>query len=318
MKVPKGTFFYPFFAILISKGRMACDDKMDCTNYRDDHYVATARGKIMRKIGYHTSLSKGWVKAMEEVSAYGADTFQFFSRNPRGSRGKAIDEEDIETFERMRKDFGPVVCHGAYTMNLASSRDDVRKKSIALLRDDMKRMARYPEDTVYVFHPGNHTGAGIEEGIRRIIEGMETIREDFPDRRLALETMSGRGSEVGSRFEELNRIVDALKDDRIGVVLDTCHLFGAGYDLKNPERVLADIEETVGVDKIFAVHVNDSEAPFGAKKDRHALLGAGEIGIEVLGEFLRALPLAECPFILETPGKGEDHKKEIAILRGML
>ncbi|MDD7363486.1 MAG: deoxyribonuclease IV [Peptoniphilus sp.] len=268
----------------------------------------------MRKIGYHTSVSKGFVAAMGEVSAYGANTFQFFTRNPRGSRAKALDEEDLEAFCAARESFGPLFAHGAYTMNLASSKENVREKSVALIRDDMARLARYPEDTIYVFHPGAHTGDGIATGIDRIISGLDRVKEDFPDRAICLETMSGKGSEVGSRLEELSAIIDALGDEKLGVVLDTCHLFSAGYDLTRPDDVASAIEETVGLKRVRGIHVNDSLTPFAAKKDRHAPLGAGEIGLLTIGDFVGYRAFRGLPLALETPGEGDDHKKEIAAL----
>ena len=265
----------------------------------------------MLTLGYHTSTTAGFVKTMNEVKKYGANTFQFFTRNPRGSKARELDRADMDAFIREKKDFGPVVAHAAYTMNLASSREDVREKSYDIFASDMVLLAQYPEDTVYVFHPGSHTKDGAEVGVERIIRAMDKAKALFPHRAICLETMSGKGTEIGGRLEEIAAIIDAVAAEDVGVVLDTCHLFSAGYDLANPEAFFSTFDEWIGLEKIKAVHVNDSLTPFGAKKDRHAPVGAGEIGLDVLGRFLCASPLKGLPMILETPGEPEDHEKEI-------
>ena len=269
----------------------------------------------MLTIGYHTSTTSGFVKTMEEVKTYGASTFQFFTRNPRGSKARELDMADMVNFIREKKDFGPVVAHAAYTMNLASSREDVRKKSFEIFTSDMDLLAHYPEDTVYVFHPGSHTKDGGSVGVERIIRAMDQAKALFPKRAICLETMSGKGTEIGYRLEEIAQIIDAVASEDVGVVLDTCHLFGAGYDLSDPEAFFTIFDELIGIEKIKAVHVNDSLTPFGAKKDRHAPVGAGEIGLDVIGRFLYADPIKNLPMILETPGDGADHEKEIQRLQ---
>ena len=268
----------------------------------------------MLTIGYHTSTTAGFVKAMDEVKAYGAKTFQFFTRNPRGSKARALDMADMEKYIREKKDFGPIVAHAAYTMNLASSREDVREKSFETFTSDMDLLAHYPEETVYVFHPGSHTKDGADVGTRRIIDAMDKAKTLFPHRTICLETMSGKGTEIGWRLEEIQQIIDDLASEDVGVVLDTCHLFSAGYDLSDPEAFFTTFDEFIGIEKIKAVHVNDSLTPFGAKKDRHAPVGAGEIGLDVIGRFLYADPVKHLPMILETPGDGADHEKEIQCL----
>ena len=265
----------------------------------------------MLTLGYHTSTTAGFVNTMNEVKKYGANTFQFFTRNPRGSKARELDRVDMEAFIREKKDFGPVVAHAAYTMNLASSREDVREKSYDIFVSDMALLAQYPEDTVYVFHPGSHTKDGAEVGIERIIRAMDKAKELFPRRAICLETMSGKGTEIGGQLEEIAAIMDAVAAEDVGVVLDTCHLFSAGYDLLNPEAFFTGFDKLIGLEKIKAVHVNDSLTPFGAKKDRHAPVGAGEIGLDVLGRFLSSASLKGLPMILETPGEPEDHEKEI-------
>ena len=265
----------------------------------------------MLTLGYHTSTTAGFVKTMNEVKKYGANTFQFFTRNPRGSKARELDRADMEAFIREKNAFGPVVAHAAYTMNLASSREDVRKKSFHIFASDMALLARYPEDTVYVFHPGSHTKDGAEVGVERIVRAMDRAKELFPRRAICLETMSGKGTEIGGRLEEIAAIIDAVVAEDVGVVLDTCHLFSAGYDLADPDAFLSTFDERIGLEKIKAVHVNDSLTPFGAKKDRHAPVGAGEIGLDVLGRFLSSAPLKGLPMILETPGEPKDHEKEI-------
>ncbi len=269
----------------------------------------------MLTIGYHTSTTSGFVKTMEEVKTYGASTFQFFTRNPRGSKARELDMADMEKFIRQKNAFGPVVAHAAYTMNLASSREDVRKKSFEIFTSDMNLLAHYPEDTVYVFHPGSHTKDGGSVGMERIIRAMDQAKALFLHRAICLETMSGKGTEIGYRLEEIAQIIDAVASEDVGVVLDTCHLFSAGYDLSNPENFFTTFDELIGIEKIKAVHVNDSLTPFGAKKDRHAPVGAGEIGLDVIGRFLYADPIKNLPMILETPGDPEDHEKEIQRLQ---
>ena len=268
----------------------------------------------MLTLGYHTSTTAGFVKTMNEVKKYGANTFQFFTRNPRGSKARELDVADMEAFIREKKDFGPVVAHAAYTMNLASSREDVREKSYDIFASDMALLAQYPEDTVYVFHPGSHTKDGAEVGVERIVRAMDRAKALFPHRAICLETMSGKGTEIGGRLEEIAAIIDAVAAEDVSVVLDTCHLFSAGYDLSNLDGFFDTFDELIGLEKIRAVHVNDSLTPFGAKKDRHAPVGAGEIGLDVLGRFLSSAPLKGLPMILETPGEPEDHEGEMAQL----
>lgn len=272
----------------------------------------------MLRIGYHTSVTKGWVFAMEEVKRFGGNSFQFFTRNPRGSRAKAVDHKDLAEFQKLRGDFGPVIAHGAYTMNLASSKEEVRERSIALIGDDMERLAAFPEDTVYVFHPGSHTGDGIEKGIERIVRGLDIVREKFPHGKICLETMSGKGSEVGSKLEELQAIIEGVGDENLGILLDTCHMFSAGYDLSNPEEVLNQIEDTVGLHRVHGLHLNDSMTPFGAKKDRHAPIGDGEIGLDIIVNFIGQDTFKDLPIALETTGEGADHEREIAALQSAL
>ena len=271
----------------------------------------------MLTLGYHTSTTAGFVKTMNEVKKYGANTFQFFTRNPRGSKARELDRTDMDAFIREKKDFGPVVAHAAYTMNLASSREDVREKSYDIFASDMALLAQYPEDTVYVFHPGSHTKDGAEVGVERIIRAMDKAKDLFPHRAICLETMSGKGTEIGGRLEEIAAIIDAVASKDVGVVLDTCHLFSAGYDPATPEAFFSTFDELIGLEKIKAVHVNDSLTPFGAKKDRHAPVGAGEIGLDVLGRFLSSVPLKGLPMILETPGEPKDHEKEIQRLNAL-
>lgn len=265
----------------------------------------------MLTLGYHTSTTAGFVNTMNEVKKFWANTFQFFTRNPRGSKDRELDVADMEAFIREKKDFGPVVAHAAYTMNLASSRKDVREKSYDIFASDMDLLAHYPADTVYVFHPGSHTKDGAEVGVERIIRAMGRAKELFPHRAICLETMSGKGTEIGGRLEEIAAIMEVVASDDVGVVLDTCHLFSAGYDLSDPEAFFDTFDKLIGLEKIKAVHVNDSLTPFGAKKDRHAPVGAGEIGLDIIGRFLYADPVKGLPMILETPGEGADHEKEI-------
>ena len=272
----------------------------------------------MRAIGYHISASRGLVRAMEEATSFGASAMQCFTRNPRGSQAKALDLDDIRRFEAVRKGFGPLFLHGAYTMNLASKDEGVRARSEALLADDLARLQAYPADTIYVFHPGAHTADGIETGILRIVRALDRLREDFGAGTICLETMSGKGSEVGGRLEEIAAILSAVGDPHLHVVLDSCHLYSAGYDLARPEAVAAAIEETVGLSRVRGIHLNDSLTPLASKKDRHAPIGAGHIGTEVLARFVGYEAFSHLPIVLETPGEGADHAKEIRALRRAL
>jgi deoxyribonuclease-4 len=259
----------------------------------------------------------------EEISL-GGDTFAFFPRNPRGGRSKPVAPEDIEDLKTLmdQEHFGPLVIHGAYTMNLCSAREDVRTNSREMMRDDLLLLQALPGN-YYNFHPGSHTGQGTETGIRQIAEGLAEIIKSVERlsgepiaNRILLETMTGKGSEIGGRFEELKAIMDAVGNESIGVCLDTCHVYDGGYDIvTNLDGVLAEFDRIIGLDKLKALHINDSKNPFGSHKDRHECLGQGSLGLETFRAIVNHPLLKDKPMILETPNELDGYAREIQLLR---
>lgn len=275
----------------------------------------------MYTIGTHMSIAGGLAKTAENVVKMNADTMQIFSRNPRGSSYKTYLPEEIERFQKIRKDhaFGPVLAHAPYTMNLASATEKTYEFACTVIREDIRRMDELQIDNL-VFHPGSHTGIGEEAGIANIIRGLDQAITGSENITVLLETMSGKGTEIGVTFEELKAIRDGVKHpEKIGICLDTCHVFAAGYDIVNDlEGVLEKFDQVLGLDLLRAVHLNDSMMPFGSRKDRHAPIGEGEIGMESLLNVLRHPRLRDLPFYLETPFDDAGHKKEIAMIRKRL
>lgn len=278
-------------------------------------------GKKMLTIGAHMSIARGIAKAAENVIGMKADTMQIFSRNPRGSNYKDYSEKEIEKFQELRTShgFGPLLAHAPYTMNLASPKQEVYEFACTVIREDTARMDALGIENL-VFHPGSHTGAGREAGIRNIIAGLDQAITGKEKIHVLLETMTGKGTEIGSRFEDLKEIREnAAHPERIGICLDTCHIFAAGYDvIHDLDGVLKEFDRVLGLENLRAVHLNDSLMPFGSHKDRHAVLGGGEIGMETLLEVVRHPALKELPFYLETPLDDEGHAQEIARLREQL
>lgn len=275
----------------------------------------------MYTIGTHMSIAGGLAKTAENVVKMNADTMQIFSRNPRGSSYKTYLPEEIERFQKIRKDhaFGPVLAHAPYTMNLASATEKTYEFACTVIREDIRRMDELQIDNL-VFHPGSHTGIGEEAGIANIIRGLDQAITGSENITVLLETMSGKGTEIGVTFEELKAIRDGVKHpEKIGICLDTCHVFAAGYDIVNDlEGVLEKFDQVLGLDLLRAVHLNDSMMPFGSRKDRHAPIGEGEIGMEALLNVLKHPRLRDLPFYLETPFDDAGHKKEIAVIRKRL
>lgn len=275
----------------------------------------------MYTIGTHMSIAGGLAKTAENVVKMNADTMQIFSRNPRGSSYKTYLPEEIERFQKIRKDhaFGPVLAHAPYTMNLASATEKTYEFACTVIREDIRRMDELQIENL-VFHPGSHTGIGEEAGIANIIRGLDQAITGSENITVLLETMSGKGTEIGVTFEELKAIRDGVKHpEKIGICLDTCHVFAAGYDIVNDlEGVLEKFDQVLGLDLLRAVHLNDSMMPFGSRKDRHAPVGEGEIGMESLLNVLRHPRLRDLPFYLETPFDDAGHKKEIAMIRKRL
>lgn len=267
--------------------------------------------------GCHLSASKGNAGMVKTALSIGANTFAFFTRNPRGSKAKPEDAADSAKAVTMLKehDFGPLVAHGAYTMNLCTADPEARAFAAEILEDDLRRMAALPGN-YYNFHPGSHVGQGVDAGIGYIADALKkALSHNYPVTVL-LETMAGKGSEVGGRFEELKSIIDAVGSDNVGVCLDTCHVYDGGYDIVNDlEGVLAEFDRVVGLDKLKALHLNDSKNPFSSHKDRHELLGQGSLGVETFRAVVNHPVLCRLPMILETPNELPGYKAEIAVLR---
>ena len=269
-------------------------------------------------IGCHLSASDGFLSMGKTALSIGANTFQFFTRNPRGSKAKAIDPADVAAFLELAAEhgFGTLVAHAPYTINPCSKDERTREFARMTLADDLKRMEHIPGN-VYNFHPGSHTGQGMETGICQIAETLNAILTPDIRTTVLLETMSGKGSEVGSRFEELREIIDRVElSDKLGVCLDTCHVSDAGYDIADdPDGVLTEFDRVIGLDRLRAVHVNDSLNPVGSHKDRHARIGEGCLGAEALGRVVRHPALQRLPFVLETPNELPGYAREIALLK---
>lgn len=271
-------------------------------------------------IGCHLSASDGFLAMGRTALSIGANTFQFFTRNPRGSKAKAIDPADAAAFLALAAEngFGTLVAHAPYTINPCSKDEHTREFARMTLADDLKRMEHLPGN-VYNFHPGSHTGQGMETGIAQIAETLNAILTPDIHTTVLLETMSGKGSEVGSRFEELREIIDRVAlSDKLGVCLDTCHVSDAGYDIAGDlDGVLTEFDRVIGLDRLRAVHVNDSLNPRGAHKDRHARIGEGWLGAEALGRVVRHPALQGLPFVLETPNELAGYAREIALLKAL-
>lgn len=275
----------------------------------------------MLTIGTHMSIAKGLDKATETAVKIGANAMQIFSRNPRGSNYKNYTAEEIDRFLQLRKENGldMVLAHAPYTMNLASAKEDVYEFASAVIKEDVARMDALSIPNI-VFHPGSHTGIGVETGIKNIIEGLNQAVSGNESITVLLETMSGKGTEIGSRFEELKEIREGCAHpEKIGICLDTCHVFAAGYDIVGHlDEVLTEFDRVLGLSLLRAVHLNDSMMPFGSKKDRHAAIGAGEIGLPALLRILEHPALKELPFYTETPFDDAGHAAEIRMLREKL
>lgn len=272
----------------------------------------------MLTIGTHMSIAGGIAKTAQNVKKMEANTMQIFSRNPRGSNFKTYDEKEIEVFQTIRREcgFGPILAHAPYTMNLASAVEKTHEFACMVIREDIVRMDELGIENI-VFHPGSHTGIGVDAGIRNIIRGLDQAVTEEQNITVLLETMSGKGTEIGVSFEELKRIRNGVKyPEKIGICLDTCHVFAAGYDIVNDlDGVLEEFDKILGLSLLRAIHLNDSMMPFSSHKDRHAPIGEGEIGLQPLLNVMSHPKLKHLPFYLETPFDDAGHKKEIAMLR---
>lgn len=269
-------------------------------------------------IGCHLSVAGGYAAMGETMLSMGGDTFAWFTRNPRGGRTNPVEPEDAAALNALlvREGFGPLVAHGSYTMNLCAANPQTRTNGLDMLRRDLDRMRLFPGN-LYNFHPGSHVGQGIEAGVERIADALnEALTPDFPGTVL-LETMAGKGSEVGGSFGELREIVDRVScRDRLGVCLDTCHVWDAGYDIAGDlDGVLGAFDRAIGLERLRAVHFNDSKNDRGSRKDRHAKLGEGRIGLDALRRVAMHPALQGLPFILETPNDEEGYRREIRLVR---
>ena len=273
----------------------------------------------MLTIGCHLSSSGGHTAMVETARKLGANTFAFFTRNPRGSKAKPEDPADSAKAMAMLHEsgFGKLVAHGAYTMNLCTAEPDARAFARDILCDDLRRMAALPGN-FYNFHPGSHVGQGVEAGIGYICDALnEAMAPDYPVTVL-LEGMAGKGSEIGGKFEELRAILDGVGKKSIGVCLDTCHLYDAGYDIVGDlEGVLREFDRIVGLDRLYALHLNDSKNPFASHKDRHECLGQGSLGVSTFARIVSHPALRDKPMILETPNELPGYQAEIALLRSL-
>ena len=272
----------------------------------------------MFTIGAHVSIAKGFKKAAQISVDIGANTFQFFSRNPRGGNAKEFNKKDMAAFQKIREEnnFGKLLAHAPYTMNLAAANEDTYEFAKMVIREDVKRMDSIGVEYI-CFHPGSHVGGGVEEGTRKIIEGLNQAITGDENITVLLETMSGKGTEIGRSFEEIRAIIDGVEHkERMGVCMDTCHIFSAGYDIVNDlDGVLDEFDRVIGLDRLKTIHLNDSMMPFGKNKDRHAGIGEGEIGMNALLDVINHPKLREIPFFLETPYDDEGHGREIAMLK---
>lgn len=272
----------------------------------------------MLNIGAHLSASKGYTHMLKEAISINANTFQFFTRNPRGGKAKEVDESDVKTFLELSKEngFAKILAHAPYTINICSADEKTRKFGINTMKDDLEKM-EYVPNNMYNFHPGSHVGQGTEKGIELIIDALNEILDEKYSTNVLLETMAGKGSEIGRTFEEIKQIIDGVRlNHMLGVCLDTCHVYDAGYDIVNDlDGVLNHFDEVIGLDRLKAIHINDSKNPFESHKDRHEKIGEGSIGIEAFERIINHPKLRNLPFFLETPNEVDGYAKEIKLLR---
>ena len=272
----------------------------------------------MLYIGNHTSSSKGYLAMGKQMLANGGNTFAFFTRNPRGGKAKEINPQDVQAFLQLEQEnhFGKLVAHAPYVMNCCAAKENLREFARETMADDLKRLELTPGN-YYNFHPGSHVGQGAKTGIAKIAEILNEVLTKEQSTTVLLETMSGKGSEVGRNFQELRQIIDQVElKEKLGVCLDTCHVWDGGYDIVNDlDGVFAEFDQIIGLDRLKAIHLNDSMNGLGSHKDRHARLGEGEIGLEALVRVINHPATKGIPFILETPNDDEGWAREIALLR---
>lgn len=274
----------------------------------------------MLYIGCHLSSSKGYLNMGQTAKEIGANTFQFFTRNPRGGAAKPMDKGDTDAFLQFQKknNFGKILAHAPYTLNPCSDKKGTRDFAYQVFKDDLSRM-EYTPHQLYNFHPGSHVGQGVEKGIELICDILNRVLEKDTTTTVLLETMSGKGSEVGSKFQELKTIIDnTFLNEKLGVCLDTCHVYDAGYDIVNDlDGVLKEFDDIIGLSRLKAIHINDSMNPFSSHKDRHQKIGQGYIGLDAFEKLINHPKLKNIPLLLETPNELDGYKKEIALLKGL-
>ena len=272
----------------------------------------------MLNIGCHLSASKGYLHMGEEAVSIGANTFAFFTRNPRGGSAKAIDPEDVKAFLEYAKahNFATLVAHAPYTLNACSDKAQTREFALNTMRDDLMRM-EYTPNQYYNFHPGSHVGQGVEVGIDLIIKQLNAVLTKDMTTTVLLETMAGKGSEIGRSFEELKAIIDGVElQEKLGVCFDTCHTYDAGYDIVNDlDGVLDEFDAVLGLGRLKAIHMNDSKNPYESHKDRHEKIGEGSLGFETMVKVINHPKLKGLPIILETPNELDGYAHEIDMLR---
>lgn len=272
----------------------------------------------MLRIGCHLSSAKGFMNMLRETEYVGGSTFQFFTRNPRGGQAKQIDPEDAAAFRSAseEKGFAQIVAHAPYTLNPCAEKENIREFTRNTMADDLMRMEYIPGN-LYNFHPGSHVGQGIEAGIGMIADLLNEILKPEMQTTVLLETMAGKGSEVGSRFEELREIIDRVTlSEKLGVCLDTCHVYDAGYDIVNDlDGVLEKFDSVIGIGRLKAIHINDSKNPYESHKDRHEKIGEGSIGKAAFRRIITHEKLRALPFLLETPNELDGYKAEITLLK---
>lgn len=274
----------------------------------------------MLQIGCHLSSTKGFLNMGKEIVKLGGNTFQFFTRNPRGGAAKPIDEKDIEAFKTFAKEnnINIILAHAPYTLNACSADADVRNFAKQVFADDLKRMEYIPGN-MYNFHPGSHVKQGVDTGIEYIAQMLNEVLDKNQHTKVLLETMAGKGTEIGRSFEELQMIIEKVElNNKLGICLDTCHIYDAQYNIvDNLNGVIDELDKVIGLDRLCAIHLNDSKNPFASHKDRHELIGKGYIGIDTFNNIVSNEKLRNIPMYLETPNDMEGYAKEIAMLKQM-
>ena len=272
----------------------------------------------MFKIGCHLSASKGYVHMAKDILSIGGNTFQFFTRNPRGGTAKELDKNDIDKFNEMAKEDGIeiILAHAPYTINVCSADEKIRRFGIETMKDDILRLDLV-DNALYNFHPGSHVNQGVDIGIKFIIDALNEIILENQRTIVLLETMAGKGSEVGRNFSEIRQIIDGVvHNEKLGVCLDTCHVYDAGYDIVSDlDGVLDEFDKIIGLDRLKAIHLNDSKNPFESHKDRHEKIGEGSIGVDTFEKIINNERIKDLPFYLETPNELEGYQKEIELLK---